>query len=91
MEHYPDLWQPCRNWAVAMNELGGAARTLEATDRCVARFGPANFEKNRSVALFELGRREEAADWMRRALARDPNDRNAPPALLELVAAQTAR
>lgn len=85
MERYPELWQPCRNWAVAMREIGGAARTLEATDRCIARFGPANFEKNRAVALFELGRSDEAAAWMRRSLSRDPNDRNAPPALLELA------
>lgn len=86
MEHYPELWQPCRNWAVAMQEIGGAARTLAATDRCIARFGAANFEKNRAVALFELGRREEAAEWMRRSLARDSSDRNAPPELLELAA-----
>jgi hypothetical protein len=88
MEHYPDLWQPCRNWAVAMQEIGGPARTLEATDRCIARFGVANFEKNRAVALFELGRKEEAADWMRRSLARDPSERNAPQGLLELVGAR---
>jgi protein O-mannosyl-transferase len=85
MEHYPDLWQPCRNWAVAMQEIGGPARALEATDQCIARFGAANFEKNRAVALFELGRKEEAADWMRRALAREPNEKNAPPGLLDLV------
>jgi protein O-mannosyl-transferase len=86
MEVHPDLWQPCRNWAVAMQEIGGPARTLAATDHCIARFGEANFEKNRAVALFELGRTEEAAEWMRRALARDPGERNAPSRLLELAA-----
>jgi hypothetical protein len=87
MELHPDLWQPCRNWAVAMQEIGGPARTLEATDRCIAQFGEAYFEKNRAVALFELDRKEEAAAWMRRALVRDPSDRHAPPALLELARA----
>jgi hypothetical protein len=90
MEHYPDLWQPCRNWAVAMQEIGGPARTLQATDRCIARFGSANFEKNRAVALFELGRKEEAAKWMRQSLARDPTERNAPPELLRLADKQEA-
>lgn len=85
MELHPDLWQPCRNWAVAMQEIGGPEKTLQATDRCIARFGAANFEKNRAVALFELGRTDEAADWMRRSLAREPSDRNAPPALLDLA------
>jgi protein O-mannosyl-transferase len=85
MELFPDLWQPCRNWAVAMQEIGGPARTLEATDRCIARFGPANFEKNRAIALFELGRPDEAAMWMQRWLVHEPGDRNAPAALLELA------
>jgi hypothetical protein len=85
MDHYPDLWQPCRNWAAAMQEIGGPEKALRATDHCIARFGPANFEKNRAIALFDLGRREEAADWMRRALAREPSDRNAPPELLKLA------
>lgn len=85
MEIHPDLWQPCRNWAVAMQELGGPERTLQATDRCIARFGPTNFEKNRAIALFELGRTDEAAAWMRRWLAHEPQDRNAPPGLLELA------
>ena len=85
MELHPTMWQPCRNWAVAMQEIGGSQRTLQATDSCIARFGAANFEKNRAVALFELGRTDEAAEWMRRSLARDPSDRNAPPALLELA------
>jgi hypothetical protein len=85
MDLHPDLWQPCRNWAVAMQEIGGPEKTLQATDRCIARFGEANFEKNRAVALFELGRSDEAAEWMRKSLKREPSDRNAPPALLELA------
>jgi hypothetical protein len=89
MERYPTHWRPCRNWAVALQEIGGPAKTLEGTDLCIARFGPANFEKNRAMALFELGRREEAGGWMRRALDRDPSDRNVPPALLQL--AESAR
>jgi protein O-mannosyl-transferase len=87
LERYPDYWPACRNWAVAMQEIGGPAKTLEATDQCIARFGVANFEKNRAVALFELGRQDEAASWMRQALARDPSDRHAPAALLELAQA----
>ncbi len=85
MERYPGNWRPCRNWAVALEEVGGPARTLEATDTCIARFGPANFEKNRAMALFELGRHEEAGMWMRRALEREPSDRHVPPELLELA------
>jgi protein O-mannosyl-transferase len=86
MERYPALSQPCRNWAVAMQEIAGPAKTLESTDHCIAHFGAEGFEKNRAVALFELGRKDEAAEWMRRSLAREPTDRNAPPALLELAA-----
>jgi tetratricopeptide (TPR) repeat protein len=85
MELHPNLWQPCRNWAVAMQELGGPEKTLQATDRCIGRFGAANFEKNRAIALFDLGRTDEAADWMRRWLAHEPDDGNAPPALLALA------
>jgi len=85
LERYPDSWRMCRNWAVAMQELGGPRKTLEATDQCIARFGAVNFEKNRAVALFELGRRDEAGQWMRRALDSDPNDRNVPAELLRLA------
>jgi hypothetical protein len=84
-QQYPSYWRPCRNWAVAMQEIGGPAKTLEATDLCIARFGADHFEKNRAMALFELGRHEEAGAWMRRALAREPGDRNVPPALLQLA------
>jgi len=85
MERYPDSWRMCRNWAVAAQELGGPGKTLEATDQCIARFGAVNFEKNRAVALFELGRHEEAGQWMRRALDLDANDRNVPAELLRLA------
>lgn len=85
MERYPDSWRMCRNWAVAMQELGGPAKTLAATDQCIARFGAANFEKNRAMALYQLGRAPEAAAWMRQALVRDPADRNVPSGLLELA------
>jgi len=84
-QRYPNHWRPCRNWAVAMREIGGPAKALEATDLCIARFGPNNLEKNRAMALFELGRLEEAGAWMRRALAREPYERNVPPALLQLA------
>jgi hypothetical protein len=84
-QRYPSYWRPCRNWAVAMQEIDGPAKTLEATDLCIARFGPAHFEKNRAMALFELGRHEEAGAWMRRALVREPGERNVPPALLRLA------
>jgi hypothetical protein len=85
MERYPNNPQPCRNWAVALQELGGPAKTLQATDACIARFGPDGFEKNRAVALYQLGRKGEAAQWMHRALSRDPQDRNAPAELLRLA------
>jgi len=52
MERYPASWQMCRTWAVVMLEVGGPAQSLAATDRCMERFGPANFEKNRAVALY---------------------------------------
>jgi hypothetical protein len=85
MEHYPTDWRMCRNWAVAMMEIGGPAKSLAATDLCIGRFGPANLEKNRAVALFELGRQDEAGPWMRQALARDPSDLDAPAELLRLA------
>jgi tetratricopeptide (TPR) repeat protein len=84
-ERYPGSWRMCRNWAVAMQEIGGPSQTLHATDECIAKFGPDNFEKNRALALFELGRRAEAGEWMRRALTREPRDRNVPAALLQLA------
>jgi protein O-mannosyl-transferase len=91
MDRYPDHWQPCRNWAVALQEIGGPERTLQATDLCIARFGLERFEKNRAIALFDLGRKDEAAEWMHRALVRDPSDRNAPPDLLELADTRPSR
>jgi hypothetical protein len=85
MERYPTHWPLCRNWAVAMLETGGPAKSLAATDLCIARFGPANFEKNRAIALFDLGQHDEAAAWMRRALDHDPHDLKVPPELLRLA------
>jgi tetratricopeptide (TPR) repeat protein len=85
MERHPTYRPFCRNWAVAMLELGGPAKSLAATDVCIARFGPANFEKNRAIALFDLGQRDQAVEWMRRALDRDPTDLNVPPELLRLA------
>jgi hypothetical protein len=82
MERNPSSWQMCRNWAVAMVELGGPAKSLAATDTCIEHFGREHFEKNRAVALFDLGRSDEAALWMRQALARNPGDANVPPELL---------
>jgi hypothetical protein len=84
MEHYPTDARMCRNWAVAMLEIGGPAKSLAATDFCIERFGPAGFEKNRAVALFELGRHDEAGAWMRQALAQDPSNVKVPPELLRL-------
>ena len=85
MERRPAYPPFCRNWAVAMLEAGGPAKSLAATDLCIARFGAALFEKNRAIALFDLGQRDEAAEWMRRALDRDPGDINVPPELLRLA------
>jgi len=82
MESNPASWQMCRNWAVAMVELGGPAKSLAATDTCIERFGRDHFEKNRAVALFDLGHVEEAVLWMRQALAHNPRDTNVPPELL---------
>ena len=82
MEQNPSSWQMCRNWAVAMVEVGGPAKSLAATDTCIEHFGREHFEKNRAVALFDLGRTDEAALWMRQALHRNPGDSNVPPELL---------
>jgi len=67
---------------VAMVEVGGPTKSLAATDTCIERFGRQYFEKNRAVALFDLGRTDEAALWMRQALDRNPRDTNVPPELL---------
>ena len=82
MERNPSSWQMCRNWAVAMVEVGGPTKSLAATDTCIERFGRQHFEKNRAVALFDLGRTDEAALWMRQALDHNPRDTNVPPELL---------
>lgn len=81
---YPSSFMLCRNWSTS---LGAPERVLAATDRCIARFGPEGLEKNRAVALFQLGRREEAVTWARRALARHPSDRSMPAELLEAASA----
>jgi truncated hemoglobin YjbI len=83
MERNPSSWQMCRNWAVAMVELGGPANSLAATDTCIERFGREHFEKNRAVALFDLGRADEAVLWMRQALDHNPSDNNVPAELLQ--------
>jgi tetratricopeptide (TPR) repeat protein len=85
MERHPAYRPFCRNWAVAMLEVGGPAKSLAATDICIARFGPADFEKNRAIALFDLGQHDQAVEWMRRALDRDSTDLNVPPELLRLA------
>ena len=82
MERNPSSWQMCRDWAVATVEVGGPAKSLAATDTCIERFGREHFEKNRAVALFDLGRTDEAVLWMRQALDRNPRDSNVPPELL---------
>jgi tetratricopeptide (TPR) repeat protein len=65
-----------------MVEVGGPAKSLAATDTCIEHFGREHFEKNRAVALFDLGRTDEAVLWMRQALDRNPRDSNVPPELL---------
>jgi hypothetical protein len=88
MEQNPSSWQMCRNWAVAMVELGGPAKSLAATDTCIERFGREHFEKNRAVALFDLGRADEAVQWMRQALDRNPRESNVRPELLRRAKAR---
>lgn len=83
VEHHPDRWAPCKDWSSAVREAEGPAQALRAIDRCIERFGPGHFEKNRALALFELGRVDEAAVWMARALAHDPAAADAPSELLE--------
>jgi hypothetical protein len=67
---YPNDYRVCQNLAVSYYDVAGPAEALAATDRCIARFGPERFEKNRGIALFRLGRLAEAEAWFARSAER---------------------
>jgi hypothetical protein len=69
--HHPRV---CRQWANAAYKSGGAAVGLAALDACIADFGPNLFEKNRGILLAQLGRTEEAREWLRAAARKAPSD-----------------
>lgn len=86
----PHDYRLCQNLAIAHYDTDGPAGVLEATDRCIGRFGPEHFEKNRGIALFRLGRLDEAAVELERARQRRPDDAVIRH-YLEQIAAQRGR
>lgn len=72
--HNPWDYRLCQNFAMAHYGSEGAAGVLRETDACIARFGPAHFEKNRAIALFRLRRYPEAAAAFAGALRSRPDD-----------------
>lgn len=61
---YPHNAHVCRQWANAVAKLRGGEPGLEATDSCIAAFGPRLFVRNRAVLLEGLGRAQEARAWL---------------------------
>lgn len=61
---YPNDARICRNVAIAYYEQGTSLDVLNETDRCIARFGPELFRKNRGIVLYRLGRYDEALAWL---------------------------
>lgn len=81
-KRYPASLMLCRLWCTSDPH---PAVVLRSSDECIARFGPRTFEKYRSVALFDLGRTDEAIVWARRALLLDPEGHDMPTDLLDLA------
>gem|GEM_PF-7019287 len=69
---------------------GRSRTTSDLWADAMERFGPANFEKNSAVALYQLGRLREAGEWMRHSLDRGPDNLDVPPGLLCLATAKPA-
>jgi len=72
-ERHPDSPQVCRGLGNALFEAKKEA-ALDVYRRCAARFGPVLFEKNIAIALYELGRRDEARATFRRIETLRPGD-----------------
>lgn len=66
---YPDDARICANLSIAYYELDRPDLVLAETDRCIARFGPDRFRKNRGIALYRTGHYEEALVWLEDAAA----------------------
>lgn len=73
-EKNPHDYRICQNLTTAHYDTDGPAGALAAADMCIARFGPEHFEKNRGIALFRLGRSEEARMDLEHAAERRPDD-----------------
>jgi tetratricopeptide (TPR) repeat protein len=71
---FPQHPRICRQWSNAAYKREGAALGLAALDACIADFGPELFEKNRGILLAQLGRTDEAREWLRAAARKSPSD-----------------
>jgi len=66
---YPDDARICRNVSIAYYEIERPDLVLAETDRCIERFGPDLFRKNRGIVLYRSGRYDEALLWLEDAAA----------------------
>lgn len=82
----PHEMRICRNWSEAIRTDVGAREGLAATGRCVARFGPDGFHKNRGLALVALGRYAEGLAELEAAARANPPDRELEAAIAEMRA-----
>ena len=73
-QRYPDSPQVCLNFGNAYSERGRLETALRIFERCTVRFGPDHFAKNRAIALYLVGRKQEARGLFQDLHARDPND-----------------
>jgi protein O-mannosyl-transferase len=84
LNRYPYNPRVCRMWANGVAKRNGPEPGLQATDRCVSIFGDELFAKNKGVLLGELGRFDEARQWLERARRRHPSDASVRDALAKL-------
>lgn len=64
LQRFPHHRRVCRQWANGVARVRGPDAGLQATDVCIARFGPELFVRNRAVLLSRLGRDQEARAWL---------------------------
>jgi protein O-mannosyl-transferase len=73
-QRYPDSPQVCLNYGNAYFERGQVETALGIYDHCTSEFGPDHFAKNRAIALFMVGRRQESRALFQKLRTQYPND-----------------
>jgi hypothetical protein len=84
LKRYPYNPRVCRMWANGVAKQSGPEPGLKATDQCLSAFGDELFAKNKGVLLGELGRFDEAREWLEKARRRHPSDASVRDALAKL-------